>query len=296
MDLSRSTNSMVGPLGMQIAELQNAMRAQQAQQASASSSVARLDGQQRQMDAVLKQLMDDFGFEKGNKGPNLADDVKRLREASEEQASRLGSLDQTASSQEEQLRRAEERATALEQGQAKLFRRTDAMQQQIGEELERQASKEAPPSKPSTPVPPSEPPRGLLRFQMAAKRVSLMATNKQIKERLDQHDRDLQQEGSRLKATGQELGTTVSRVAALEGKMAAAQEEVSKLKSGLQETQECWNGLRTGLRETHRSIAVENKMLPGHSPSTRPSTTSTLPAIGKASLTAHSTGSCWTAR
>merc|ERR1711957_185445 len=66
----------------------------------------------------------------------------------------------------------------------------------------------------------------------------------------------------RLERTGLELDATGSRVHNLEEAMAATGDQLAKLSGGLDLTQEYWKGLTKGFRETHRSIAVENEMLP----------------------------------
>jgi len=66
----------------------------------------------------------------------------------------------------------------------------------------------------------------------------------------------------RLKRLQNELIHTNGRVSELESELAAANEQVAKLSAGLDLTQEYWKGLSKGFQETHRSVAVDNEMLP----------------------------------
>merc|ERR1711862_775368 len=73
---------------------------------------------------------------------------------------------------------------------------------------------------------------------------------------------------------GQELKEAENRVKVLEVGLTNTNEMVSKLGLGLDLTQEYWSGLSKGFRDTHKSVAIDNEMLPA-----KGSHAVTLPAI-----------------
>merc|ERR1711920_657367 len=68
------------------------------------------------------------------------------------------------------------------------------------------------------------------------------------------------------------IGPSVENLAR---ELATTNQQVAKLSGNMDMTQEYWKGLTKGLRETHRSIAVENEMLPHRA------TSMALPALTK---------------
>merc|ERR1712190_243828 len=100
----------------------------------------------------------------------------------------------------------------------------------------------------------------------AAKRESETAARikdkMEIMAKIEVTNNDVFTTSTKLQKTNIELESTGLQVVNLEQAMVATGEQLSKLSGGLDLTQEYWKGLTRGFRETHRSIAVENEMLP----------------------------------
>jgi len=282
-DLYRSTNAMVAPIGTQIAELQNFLQVLQGQQRSAASGMSALQGQIATVAEAVQKLKQEgsaFG------SVNVQNEIKTLHATAGEHASNLGSLEQTTKTQQGLLQKADSRAMALEEGQAKLFELTRKLQEEIGTE---QTLADGP--RESAPNDIKE--LAVLRFQQAVHNISIKMKQAQLKLQVEETGSELEQTKSQLHRKAEELTATEARVASLESDLAATQEMVSTLKSGLDQTEAHWKGLRNGFRETHRTVAIENRMLP-HVGSNRPSTTPGLPDIRHSPLTPR--GGSWTAR
>lgn len=67
---------------------------------------------------------------------------------------------------------------------------------------------------------------------------------------------------ARLTKSSADATSMVARIKALERDLATSNEQVGKLRTGMDLTQEYWRGLSSGFRETHRTVAVDNEMLP----------------------------------
>lgn len=67
---------------------------------------------------------------------------------------------------------------------------------------------------------------------------------------------------ARLTKSSTDATNMVARIKAMERDLATAGDQIGKLRTGMDLTQEYWRGLSNGFRETHRTIALDNEMLP----------------------------------
>merc|ERR1711972_176654 len=107
----------------------------------------------------------------------------------------------------------------------------------------------------------------------------------EIMARIDGQANDIADTNSRLQKTGIELEGTGLRVHNLEEAIPPMTAQIEKLGGGLDLTHEYWRGLTKGFKETHRSIAVDNEMLPQ-----KGMHTTSLPALANTASTQGNRG------
>jgi len=96
----------------------------------------------------------------------------------------------------------------------------------------------------------------------AIKSYSLTAKHKKVAEKLDSHGGLLGDLDNRVRGTTNELDSTNITLGRTIEALQACTQQVKDLSAAQELTQEYWQGLSMGLRETHKSVALENSLLP----------------------------------
>lgn len=117
-----------------------------------------------------------------------------------------------------------------------------------------------------------------VRVEDRLKTWSIMSKMRCTGERVDSHQSDLRRVGEQLGSMTNQLELTKSELQKTKDRLESTNQQVRDVSSGLELTQEYWRGLSNGFRETHKSVTLENCMLP---PARGSAAVTMLPVISK---------------
>lgn len=268
----KTTNGLVRPLKAQVEELVNSTHVMLLQQRDSSTHVEHLQGLFDQFDSEFKAMKSKFG-EGDNKGANLYQSVADLDAKLKRQQASLLDAQETLKVQHESRVLHDRRLETLEEGTSILQQQTKGLQEQVGFDGPAAAppppmNLKSPKAAPAVEVPAAQPKaaaRGrasLLKFQNAVHQMSIKERMRDNKKRLDAHDQELAAHVKKLSEQKYELDLKGQRVTVLERDLANANKMIEDLKSGLELTEEYWKGLSSGFRETHKTVNINNELLP----------------------------------
>lgn len=228
-DHLKTTSKIVAPMRARVDKLEGAILALHAQGEEAAKQradmIAQVQGAARDLDALTSKCGKIDEHAKKISGAQEA--VGRLTEQVNKNRSSLAIVNRLVESQAEQGQRAETRSIALEGGHAKLREHSQRLEDKL-------AAFEAA--------------YGDLQGQRSAMDGTIA--------------RRFQDMDARMQGSAGEHSATAARVKALEGDLSATRQQVTKQGAGLDLAHEYVQGMTSGLRETHRSVAVNNEMLP----------------------------------
>jgi len=228
-DHLKTTSKIVAPMKARLDRLDGTAQALQAQGEEAARQRAdistQVQGAVKDLDALTLRCgkMD----EHVKKISDIQEGMSRITERVNKAHSSLAIVNRLVESQAEQAQKAETRSIALEGGHLKLRERTQRLEEKVSE---------------------FESAYGDLRGQRSAMEGTI--------------GRRLQDIDARMQKSAVEHSDTAARVKALEGDMSATRQQVQKQGAGVDLAHEYFQGMTSGLRETHRSVAVDNEMLP----------------------------------
>jgi len=262
----KTTNGLVRPLKSQVEELLNRTHVLQLQQRDTSTHVAHLQALLAQLDADHRDLKAKFGGE--DKGPNLHQSVADLEAKVKKHQNTLWNVEETIKDHNESRTQHDRRIDRLEDHTSILQQQTRGLQDQVGVDPPAATPKAVPQarSQPQTmvvPEPKSAKNMGaLMKFQSAVNQMSVKERLREYKKRLDGHDQDLAGHIKKWQDQKFEMELKGQRVSVLEKDLANANKVIDELKAGLELTEEYWKGLSGGFRETHKTVNINNELLP----------------------------------
>jgi len=257
---------LVRPLKSQVEELLNRTHVLQLQQRDTSTHVAHLQALLAQLDADHRDLKAKFGGE--DKGPNLHQSVADLEAKVKKHQNTLWNVEETIKDHNESRTQHDRRIDRLEDHTSILQQQTRGLQDQVGVDPPAATPKAVPQarSQPQTmvvPEPKSAKNMGaLMKFQSAVNQMSVKERLREYKKRLDGHDQDLAGHIKKWQDQKFEMELKGQRVSVLEKDLANANKVIDELKAGLELTEEYWKGLSGGFRETHKTVNINNELLP----------------------------------
>lgn len=258
----KTTNATVRPMKAQIEDLINGQQVLQLQHRDTSVQVNDIRGILDGCEAEVKQLKQFMGA--SQQGENVHETISNMGAVLKKHATALGDINEVVKRHDDMVGGLDRRIPKLERGVAHLETQVKGLQDQVGIEAPPPPAMSAAPSGGGDRELPGamQGMAALMKFQAAVNTVSIRERLKQYKMRIDNHDRDFESTNSRLQDTKRELEVKGQRVAVLEKELAMTNKLVDELKAGLELTEEYWKGLSGGFRETHKSINIEQALLP----------------------------------
>lgn len=232
-DHHKTINKILGPLKAQVEQMEDAQKSLQTQQDDNSRHVTdiwmRFQSLCSTTDDLTKRQWKNE--ETVKRLMRLQDVVTNMHELVTKNANTIKELSKVSDSHVEFISKADTRATSIENN-------TDDLRAQTARLMVKFTNFEA----------------GWAESQPAQRQ---RASNE-----FGSQARRFQDIESRLQKSSGDIGNVVARLRSLEKESAAANEQVAKLSIGMDLTQEYWKGLSNGFRETHKSVVVDNEMLP----------------------------------
>jgi chromosome segregation ATPase len=292
----KTTNGLVRPLKSTVEELVNSTHVLQVQQRDTSTHVEHVQAFLGQLDSDFKTMKGMFGGQ--DKGPDLYHNFSDLETKVKKNQTALFNIEETLKGHNESITHHDRRVELLEDSTSTIQRQTKNLQDQVGIES-------APPPPMPTQAPRASAPRAsvtvaqpeatlipepksakgmgaLAKFQSAVDKLSIKEAMRTYKKRLDGHDQELAGYVLKLQEQKHEMELKTQKMSLLERDLINANKVIEDLKTGLELTEEYWKGLSGGFRETHKTVNINNELLP-------PKGNVTLPALqtprsGRASL------------
>lgn len=222
-----------------------AQAALEGRQSNTSSDVKDIKMRLEQTAASVKMLVENLGLTEGAKMGSIYDNIRELKDSTRQAHKGIEVVETKLRGQSARLTSEAQRTDLLERGLGEareMLQRDDerirALQAAVNQSEEED------------------------RLEAERKEAQLAAERKAVADRLGALEGGLASAGGQIQRQREDLDAATARVRGVEDSLSSTGEQVAKLGNSLDLTQEYWKGLAKGFRDTHRTVAVDNTLLP----------------------------------
>lgn len=302
-DQVRTTNAKVRPLIVRIEQVEGLYQSVGEHRKEAIRDIAEMHERLSAQKEMIDKIVEKFGEDDPRKAKNIFDSVQKMSEQLTKHSQQLDRMDTTTRSTGKKVDEVDERSMQQGERHDDLVRRTVKVEDILGVDHHTFDG-----SVPSTPMASGMTPRGStsgrhaggmipaspsrntratshnIQFGMGMplsvernmKEWSISTGQKHAVRRIDATATAVAKTHAKLEQAITEHSNTEERVQTLEEELSLTNDMVAKLSASLDLKQEYWQGLSKGFRDVHRTVVVDNEMLPARS-----NLASTLPVLGK---------------